>query len=383
MTKAFRYLVLGSGRMGEAAGYDLLRRTDTERVTFADADAGRLAALRKRFADSRASFVRCDAGNAEKLFPLMKRHDAVLSAVPYFLNLGLTRLAIGARAHFCDLGGNDPIVRRQLSLDRQAARAGVTVVPDCGLAPGMANLLAAGAIESLDRAVSVRIRVGGLPQKPVPPWNYQQVFSIHGLLNEYLEPARVLRRGKVARVEPLSGRETLRWPGLGTLEAFVTSGGTSTLPDTYAGRVDALDYKTIRFPGHCALLRTLRAHGFARTDKRPGRKPPRALLGEILEQVVPDSGPDQVLVRVTARGSRDGRRVRIETALHDRSDRRTGFSAMMRTTGFPLAVVARTLAAGRARRAGAVPQERALDPAAFAAECRRLGLAIRTTIRTS
>lgn len=247
----------------------------------------------------------------------------------------------------------------------------------------MANLLAAAAIESMETVDSVRIRVGGLPLKPIPPWNYQQVFSIHGLLNEYLEPARVLRRGRVAWLEPLSGLEKLRWPGLGTLEAFVTSGGTSTLPDTYAGGVRELDYKTIRFPGHCAILRTLRAYGLTRTDGRPGQKSPRALLGEIIEQVIPDSGPDQVLVRVAARGRRDGRRVRIETTLHDRSDHRTGFSAMMRTTGFPLAVVARTLAAGRARRTGAVPQERALDPAAFSRECRRRGLAVKTTVRMS
>lgn len=381
MKRNLRYLLLGSGRMGEAAGHDLLKQPDTALVTFADADRARLAALARRFGPRRAAFVPCDARDTARLFPLMKRHDAVVSAVPYFLNLPLARLAVGAGAHFCDLGGNDTIVRKQLSLDRTAARAGVTVVPDCGLAPGMANLLAAAAIESMDSADTVRIRVGGLPRDPVPPWNYRQVFSVHGLLNEYLEHARVLRRGRVVMVASLTGLETLRWPGIGKLEAFVTSGGTSTLPDTYAGRVRELDYKTIRFPGHCRLIRTFRDLGLTDTCRTllDGKEhAPRELLGEILRRAIPDTGPDQVLVRVVVRGRRKGRRVTSETVLHDRHDPHTGFSAMMRTTGFPLAIVARTLASGRARRSGALPQERALDPAGFAAECRKRGLAVRT-----
>ncbi len=381
MTKnKFRYLVLGAGRMGEAAGFDLLCQRDTERVTFADADAARLSTLQKHLQNPKAAFVPCDAADAQKLLPLMQKHHVVASAVPYFHNLRLTRLAIAAGAHFCDLGGNDAVVRRQLSLDREASRRAVTVIPDCGLAPGMANLLAARAIASLDRADAVQIRVGGLPMKPVPPWNYLQVFSIHGLLNEYLEPARTLKKGRIAWLDPLSGLEKISWPGLPPLEAFVTSGGTSTLPETYEGRVRSLDYKTIRFAGHCRILRTLRDYGFTSTEKTrlEGRlASPRELLGEILRRTIPTSGPDQVLIRISVLGRRGARRAKRVTVLHDKADPQTGFSAMMRTTGFPLAIVAAALARGEVRRAGALPQERALNLARFAAECRTRGLAIR------
>jgi len=149
-----------------------------------------------------------------------------ISAVPYFFNLSLAEAAVESGVHFCDLGGNNRIVAAEFALDAKAKEAGVTLIPDCGLAPGLVNILAVGAIDGLEAVKSVEIRVGGLPQKPHPPLDYQIVFSPHGLLNEYMEPATVIQNGKVAEVPSLTGWEEIAFvPPYDRLEAFHTSGG--------------------------------------------------------------------------------------------------------------------------------------------------------------
>ena len=139
---------------------------------------------------------------------LMKGHDAALSAVPYFPNLGLAKAAIEARYHFADLGGNNTVVRQELALSSKAEKRGVALAPDCGLSPGMASILGGELVKRLGgRADALRLYVGGLPEKPMPPFHYQLVFSVEGLINEYVEPARVLRKGKLVTIEPLTEPE--------------------------------------------------------------------------------------------------------------------------------------------------------------------------------
>src|SRR5215210_8307938 len=197
----------------------------------------------------------------------MRGHDAVLSCVTYFHNLSLARAAVEARTHFCDLGGNNAVVDAELALDEEASAAGVNVVPDCGLAPGMVSVLAAHGAARFDALDEVRIRVGGLPQKPRPPLDYQIVFSVEGLINEYVERARVVRGGRIVEVESMTEVEELEFPApFGRMEAFQTSGGTSTLPETFLGRVTELDYKTVRYPGHCERFRLLIELGLTAAD---------------------------------------------------------------------------------------------------------------------
>src|SRR5262249_1775309 len=152
--------------------------------------------------DRRLETHELDVSDTERATELMADYDACLSAVNYWFNLDLTRAAIEARTHFCDLGGNNTIVNEQLKLDAAAFAAGITVVPDCGLAPGMANVLAAHGMRKLDEATSVRIRVGGLPQHPKPPLDYQLAFAVEGLINEYVERCVAVRDGVKLSVEP-------------------------------------------------------------------------------------------------------------------------------------------------------------------------------------
>src|SRR3954454_14640995 len=268
-----KLLVIGSGMMGSAAAYDMARNPDVKSVTLADSDyklaketAGR---LNKLLRDKKIVPEKVDASSEKSAYKLMRGHDGCLSAVPYFFNLGLAKAAINAKCHFADLGGNNVVVRKTLELSKKAEKAGVALAPDCGLSPGMASILAGELMRRIGgKADSLKIYVGGLPVKPKPPFNYQLVFSVEGLINEYCEPANVLRKGKIQKIEPLSEIENFEIEGLPTLDAFHTSGGTSTMPETFAGKVGECFEKTLRYKDHVKLIRGLYDLGFFSSEKR-------------------------------------------------------------------------------------------------------------------
>ncbi len=384
-----RFLVLGAGQQGFAAAFDLARRDGARDVTIADIDLGRAEAAADRlraFPECRATVraTAMDVGNEPNLIDRLRGYDVAISAVPYFLNLQLTRAAIEAGVSLCDLGGNTELVREQERLDAQAKAAGVAIVPDCGLAPGMANVLAAAGIARLDRADTVRIRVGGLPLKPKPLLEYMIVFSMHGLLNEYLGTATVLRDGRRVDVETLTEVEELEFAKpAGRCEAFVTLGGASTMPWTYEGRVKTLDYKTVRYPGHAAKWTLLRALGLLDTEPvvvEGISVAPRAVFAAAAEPRLTFPGEeDLVVMRVVVEGVREGRRRRITFEMIGRMDVARGMTAMMRATAYPTAAAALMIARGDAPFRGVAAMERALPPEAFLREVRRHEMRIRET----
>ncbi len=388
-----KILVLGSGLMGYAAAFDLARSAGVERVTLADKDAAgpsrAKAAIGAALGDAAAGRVATavvDLPRDPALDALLSAHDAVLSAVPYFLNPELAHRAVEAGSHFCDLGGNNDAVEAALALHERAVEKGVTVVPDCGLAPGMANVVAARAIELLgDGPVErIAIRVGGLPAHPKPPLGYQLFFSVEGLINEYVEPCRVLRDGRLLLVPGMSEVETILFPApFGKLEAFQTSGGTSTMPRTFKDRVKNLDYKTIRYPGHAGQIQLLVDLGLLSSEPvslDDGAKVrPRDVLGRLLHARLPKDGEDVVLVRVEGEASRGGRTrtARAQLIAHPDEWRRT---AMMRTTSDPTSIVAQMMVRGETRGPGAGTPETMVPPAPFLAELARRGIVFEETV---
>jgi lysine 6-dehydrogenase len=385
-----RYLLLGAGLQGTAIAWDLLRQAaDTAAVTVVDREQAALARLGQRLQDDpRLALEHGDVEDAAWLAPLMTDADVAISAVNYWLNDELTALAIAHRAHFLDLGGNNEIVARQLARDAAARAAGVTVVPDTGLAPGLAGILGWHLAGLLDPCEAVRLRVGGLPREPRPPLNYQLVFSVQGLINEYVEDCAVIRDGEIRTVPGLSELETLTFPPpFGELEAFQTSGGTSTLPRSLQGRVRSLDYKTIRYRGHCEQIRLLRDLGLTASEPIEidgAWVAPRILLARRLEAMLPREGDDVVLLLAEAEGyANAGDRKPPAARRHsiriiDRNDPATGLSAMTRMTGFPAAIIARMLAAGEVTAPGAVPQETIIPAKRLLAELARRGVRIET-----
>ncbi|HEX8180121.1 MAG TPA: saccharopine dehydrogenase C-terminal domain-containing protein [Pyrinomonadaceae bacterium] len=367
-----KILVLGAGRMGLGAAYDLAHNSpDVRSVTVADIDAERARAVAATVGTDKLTPVAVDVNDADAVIALMRGHDAAISCVTYHHNLQLARCAIEARTNFCDLGGNNTIVDAELALDREARAAGINIIPDCGLAPGMVSVLAAHGAARFDELAALHIRVGGLPQEPKPPLNYQIVFSVEGLINEYVERARVIRDGQIIEIESMTETETLEFPApFGAMEAFQTSGGTSTLPDTFAGRLRTLDYKTIRYPGHCAQFKLLIELGLAASEEVEldgVRLRPRRLLGEMLTRHLPADEPDVVLVRLEFRGRMNQQTQTLRYDIIDSFDARTGLSAMMRTTAFPASIIAQTMARGGTTEHGARPQERCIPPAEFVA----------------
>ncbi|MDQ1523732.1 MAG: hypothetical protein QOE47_1656 [Pyrinomonadaceae bacterium] len=367
-----KILVIGAGRMGLGAAYDLAHNSpEVAAVTVADLDAERARSVVSAVNSEKLTPAAVDVSDQAQTIALMRGHDAVISCVTYFHNLQLARAAIEARTNFCDLGGNNAVVASELALDAEAQAAGVNIIPDCGLAPGMVSVLAMHGAARFDELEAVHIRVGGLPQQPRPPLNYQIVFSVEGLINEYVERARVIRGGQIVEVESLSEIEALSFPApFERMEAFQTSGGTSTLPDTFHGRLLELDYKTIRYPGHCEQFKLLVELGLAASeeiDLDSTRVRPRRLLGEMLTRHLPADEPDVVLVRLAFRGRRDGRDARLRYDIIDRFDERTGLSAMMRTTAFPASIIAQMMARGETTERGARPQELVVPPDDFVA----------------
>ena len=362
-----KMLVLGAGRMGLGAVHDLLAQSDVTSVTVADAYLAKAQDIASRYGD-RVNAVQVDCNDDAAVVELMRGHASAISCVNYWLNERLAKAAIAAGTNFCDLGGNNDVVDAELALDAQARAAGVNVIPDCGLAPGMVAVLVAHGAQQFQSLDEIHIRVGGLPQNPKPPLDYQLVFSVEGLINEYIEPARVIRGGKVVTIESMTEVEALEFPPpFGTMEAFQTSGGTSTLVETFGGKVRDLDYKTIRYPGHCEKFKAMIDLGLCSSEALTvdgAAIKPRRVLGDLLVKNLPHDEPDVVLVRVEFAGG--GKRLQYD--IIDRYDPETGLSAMMRTTAFPASIVALMMARGQTTSKGALPQEKCIPPDLFMGE---------------
>jgi len=368
--------------MGRAAVYDLAKEETVEQVSVFDLDGRRAEEVARKYGNGKADGRELNAADEQAVAAALKGYGAAVACTTYQHNPGLTRAAIKAGCHLVDLGGNNDVVRSQMEMSGEAEAAGIIGVPDCGLAPGMVSLMVADAVEQFDRVKTARIRVGGLPQVPRGPLKYQMVFSAEGLLNEYWEPCVILDGGRKQTVNPMAGLEKLAFDGIGELEAFTTSGGSSTLPDSYAGRIDYLDYKTIRYPGHCELMRTMLELGLASRKKielegRPVE--PRAVFRAVLDRNLSFNEPDLVLVRVTVEGEKGSQKLVRTYEIADRQDSRTGLTAMMRCTAFPAAIIAVLAAGDRISVRGVKPQELAVKPSLFLPQLKKRGINLTIT----
>jgi lysine 6-dehydrogenase len=339
-----RFTVLGAGLQGSACAYDLLQNPVVESVRLADRVVDHIPRFLEPYVGSRLSLHKADAGDPRSIAEVMRGTQCALCAMPYTFNLQLAHIAVDERLHFADLGGNTDIVFQQFNeLDTPAKERGVSVIPDCGLAPGLVNILAEMGIRRCDDVSAVRLFVGGLPQNPEPPLNYQLVYSLYGMLDYSTTPSWVLRDGARQQVAPLSERVRVDFPPpLGELEAFHTGGGLSTMAFRYEDRIPVMEYKTLRYPGHAQILAAIRDLGFFALDPisvNGVRVVPRDVAVAVMEpKLRKPHSPDLVALRVVVEGTRDGAPVRHEWELIDRYDAQRGISAMMRTTGYSLSI---------------------------------------------
>jgi lysine 6-dehydrogenase len=377
-----RYIVIGAGMMGSAAAYDLAHNNPDAEVVLADINLERATQAANAIGPN-VRPLRLDVDSRKDVLQALAGCNAAISAVSYSVNYDLSLAAIQAGVHLCDLGGNNDVVQKQLTLDGDAKTAGVTIVPNCGLAPGLTNVLAVHGAKQFETLESIHIRVGGLPQNPRPPLFYQLVFSVEGLINEYVEQAEVIRDGKRSYVESMTDLEEISFPEpFGQLEAFNTSGGLSTLAALFDGKVKNLDYKTIRYKGHCEKFKTLLDLGFASNEPvmvGSTVKTNRELFSDLLRKKLDHGDKDVVLARTTITGRVRGAEKTLVYELIDYYDDATRMTAMMRTTSFPTSIIARFLAEDIITTRGVLPPETCVPGDQMIDELKKRKVIIRTT----
>lgn len=384
-----KYVILGAGMQGTAAAYDLAKHADPSSLTLADASleqAQRSAdRVNRLLGTSLCQAVQVDALNPDSLGALLDGVDVLLSCVPYWMHPKIADVAIAKGVNMLDLGGNTDITRETLAKDEAAKAAGVTLVPDCGLAPGFVNSLGMWLVENLDTCESVSLYCGVLPQHPVAPLNYKTTFNVEGLVTEYDYSAVVLRNGEIQMVPTLTELETLHLEELGEMEAFVTSGGTSMAPYSVQGKVQNYQYKTIRFPGHCAAMRLYKDFGFWREDEidiKGVKVRPKDVFCRVFgEELSKIKDVDQCAVRAVGHGTRGGKAIQLQIDMLDKQCEETGFTSMERLTGFSLATYAKHLADGKMPK-GALRYELAMSGNEFVEEIQRRGIRLKFSEQT-
>jgi len=345
-------LVIGGGKIGSVVA-DLLVDTPEQggyRVTVADRSAATLAQITAG-GNPRLNTLLLDVADPVALCDALQGRFAVLSAAPFHLTLKVAQAARGAGVHYLDLTEDVSSTRaiREIARDEAGAKP-VVFIPQCGLAPGFISIVAADLARQFDSLDSVRMRVGALPAYPSNALNYNLTWSTEGVINEYCEPCEAIVDGQQREVPALEEREEFSLDGV-LYEAFNTSGGLGTLCETLAGKVRTLNYRTIRYPGHAAIMKAL-LHDLRLKDRRD-------VLKDILERALPTTMQDVVIVFVTVAGLRDGRLQQDTYARKIYSHVLAGKmrSAIQITTASSLCAMLDLLAAGKLPRRGFVRQE--------------------------
>ena len=379
-----KFCVIGGGRQGTAIAYDLLQFGNPSQVIIADVDlkqAEASTAKNKSLLDTdKLLAVQVDVNDQKQMLELLQDMDVLISAVPYHLNTKVTDFAIQSSTSMVDLGGHTGIVQAQLNRSHEAIEKGITIVPDCGMGPGMNVTMALLAMEQLDTPEHVRIWDGGLPLNPVDPWNYASFFNINGLTNEYDGDAFFIRDGNVIEVPCFEDVEVLSFGDeIGDLEAAVTSGGLSTMPWTFEGKLKTLENKTLRYFGHWNQMIAFRQLGLfdlTPMEFNETKIIPREFYHHLLEPKLNENPKEDVcIMRTEAIGENGGKPTKAVVETLEYFDEQTGFYAMEKWTGWHASMMAIRIAKGELK-SGAISVENAMSGTYFLKEGKKRGYKI-------
>ncbi len=355
-----KVIVLGSGKIGSIMAREFASSVDGAMMTMADIDEGRAKSAASAIPG--ADWVTIDTTDYEDLVAKLGGYDLVLGALPGDYGYMSIKAAIEAGANMVDVSYT---VEDPTGLNGAAKAKGVTVIPDCGVAPGLSNILVGYAASRLDTVKTAHFMVGGIPEKPVPPIGYTITWSADGLIDEYVRDVSIIEGGEKVSVPALSGLEEIEFPGIGVLESFYTD-GLRTLADSIEG-VESMWEKTLRYPGHVEKVRLLRELGFFADEPvktRVGEVTPKDVTARIFERTLwmPEVG-DLLAMRIEVSGESGGEEKTYVYRLVDYFNHETGVSAMARTTGYTAAIVAGMLAKGKVTEKGVLVTENlAKDP---------------------
>jgi saccharopine dehydrogenase-like NADP-dependent oxidoreductase len=352
-----KVLILGLGNIGSIATEDLAKSLSSIQVVVADKNETRAKEVAEKTGKSNVSWTQLDVTNPNKLANALKDFDLVMGFLPGKLGYSLTEACIDAGKDLVDVSY---MSENPLTLTENAIKANVTIVPDCGLAPGISNILVGHAASELDKVQAVHIMVGGLPEKPVPPLGYVITWSPENLIDEYMRKAKIVEKGKIVEVGALSGLEEIEFPGLGRLEAFYTD-GLRTLPHTITDVPDMWE-KTLRYLGHAEKIELLKTLGFfeeEQIDVDGVSVSPRKLTAKLFEQKLrKPEVKDVVALKVEVLGVKNGRQTRYVYHLLDYYDEKRGITAMARTTAYSASIVAQFMIKKALKEKGVVPTEK-------------------------
>ncbi|WP_033543061.1 saccharopine dehydrogenase family protein [Planococcus sp. CAU13] len=378
--------VLGAGLMGMQAAGDLVLSEAVERVYLADMDTEKAEKFKKKNGSEKLEIVYLDANVDQSLESVISKADVVINALFYTFNVKVAETALKYGVHAVDLGGHiGGATDAVLNLHEQAEEKGVTLIPDLGVAPGMINILTGYGAGKLDRVSDIKILVGGIPVHPEPPLEYNHVFSLDGVFDHYTDPSHVLRNGKLLEVPSLSEIEHVEFEEFGELEAFHTSGGTSTLTDTFSD-IENLEYKTLRYKGHAEKFRLLVDLGFTdrnKTVRVAGHLiKTRDVLREVLTPITElGDKEDAVVLRVTVTGTKDNEEMTYTYEMVTKKDGRSGVTAMARATAFTISAVAQMIGSGLIGKRGSYPPELIVPGDAYIQEMAKRGVEIKETVK--
>ncbi|MCM3744289.1 saccharopine dehydrogenase NADP-binding domain-containing protein [Sporosarcina luteola] len=382
-----KVVVLGAGLMGKEAVRDLVKSNDVTKVYLADLNLKQAEDFAEQLLSDKLDLLQLDATNDLQLQEVMALGDVVINALFYTFNEKVARTAVEIGVHSIDLGGHiGGATDAVLGLAQKAAGKGVTIIPDLGVAPGMINILTGYGAGKLDKVESIRLYVGGIPVKPEPPLNYNVVFSLEGVFDHYTDPSHVIRNGQLLEVPSLSEVETIHFDEFGELEAFHTSGGTSTLTKTFPD-VQTLEYKTIRYKGHAEKFQLLVDLGLLSRDNEVNVGDKRVKVRDVMrEQLSPQlrlgDKSDAVLLRVIVSGEAHGMPATYEYNLVTKKDLTVNETAMARATANTISIVAQMIGNGTITKRGVHPPENIVPGAEYIEEMKKRGVVIEETVRT-
>lgn len=383
-----KVVVLGAGLMGKEVARDLVKSNNVEKVFLADLDVNTAQAFVDTLNTDQVEVIELHAERDDSLKAALSKGDVVVNALFYSFNERVARFAIEVGVPSVDLGGHiRGITETILGLHEEAKAKGVTIIPDLGVAPGMVNILVGYGATKLDEVESIKLYVGGIPTEPKPPLHYTRVFSLEGVFDHYTEPSVSIQKGKLEEVESLSGIEPIYFDDFGVLEAFYTSGGISTLYNSFPN-VRALEYKTIRYKGHAEKFKLLADLGFldstnlVEVDNREVSV--RTVVREALKKKLElGTKPDAVLLRVIVAGEKAQQQVTYEYEMVVRKDMTINETAMARATANTISVVAQMIGSGAITNRGVFAPETIVPGEAYIEEMAKRGVVIKETSHKS
>lgn len=372
--------------MGSAIALALIDHPDVTEVQVCDARSRSLQELQARVkghpAHLKLHSFQVDAYDLVALEPTLRGSACIMGCSDPERNLALADLALNIGSHFCDIGGNEKVVRRQLALAERARANGLWIIPNCGLDPGLVNILCLRGIGQFDGVEAAQIRIGNVPLHPEPPFNFRVGWSAQKVVDDYTNPIHRIQDGVLKASAPFSDLEDIHFDAPFTaMEAFCTAGTLLSLLEALEGKVQTLDHKTIRWPGHAQQMRFLLGLGFGEPRNIDVRThlTYRDLLVRRLKQRLGGVHADAVLLRVLVRGHQGNALRTLVYEMVDRYDEATGLMAMQRCTSIPAMVVALMVASGEVEGGGAALPEQVLPHERYCALLEEHGLTITTS----